>query len=73
MRLLYFVAPVCFANTNCGKESAIGDLSLAFHQCCFGLSGAAYALPRQCLPCPKTGKLTTHICSIPTFLNQLQD
>ena len=53
---MYFVAPVCFNSSYCGEES-IGDSLLSFDQCCFEFFGVMYALPGECLPCPKTGNL----------------
>ena len=56
---MYFVAPVCFNTTDCGRESVSDDL-LSFEQCCFELSAVSFASPGQCLLCPKSGKLNTN-------------
>ena len=54
--VMYFTAPTCFNQTGC-EEDAVGNQSISFIECCFELFAVSYALPGQCLLCPKPGKL----------------
>ena len=65
--VLYFVAPVCFNTTYCGREP-VSNSSLSFVQCCFELSGTSYASPGQCMLCPKGTYNTINIVSIVLLL-----
>ena len=50
-----YTAPVCFNLTGC--EGEVGNQSISFAECCFGLSAVSYASRGRCLRCPTTGNI----------------